>query len=414
MMNTTLLIMAAGIGSRFGTGIKQLEPVDDANHIIIDYSIHDAIEAGFNHVVFIIRKDIEKEFKDVIGDRIASICKSHNVTVDYAFQDISDIPGELPEGRTKPWGTGQAVLAAKNVIDTPFIVINADDYYGKEGFKAVHEYLVNGGKSCMAGFVLKNTLSDNGGVTRGICKMDEDYNLTEVVETKNIVKTAAVAEAEGMAVDVDSLVSMNMWGLTPDFLTTLEEGFKEFFEKEVPGNPLKAEYLIPIFIGELLEHGKISVKVLKTNDTWYQKFKESVFFRKLFLLFFVTSMILFRTLLNRNLWMNPLSKVMGGWGIWETVNGEQKLTTECIENVIMMVPFTSMVIWTFQEKVGSSWKKILWYCGKVAFIFSISIEMLQLFLRLGTFQLSDLFYNTVGGMIGGLMYYGIAKAKKHL
>ena len=268
-MKTTLLIMAAGIGSRFGTGIKQLEPVDDAGHIIMDYSIHDALEAGFNHVVFIIRKDIEQEFKEVIGERIKAICAARDVTVDYAFQDINDIPGTLPEGRTKPWGTGQAVLAAKKVINTPFIVIIVDDYYGKEGFKAVHEYLVNGGKSCMAGFVLKNTLSDNGGVTRGICKMNEDYNLTEVVETKNIVKTAAGAEAEGMAVDVDSLVSMNMWGLTPDFLITLEEGFKEFFEKEVPGNPLKAEYLIPIFIGELLEHGKMSVKVLKTNDTWY-------------------------------------------------------------------------------------------------------------------------------------------------
>ena len=268
-MNTTLLIMAAGIGSRFGTGIKQLEPVDDAGHIIMDYSIHDAIEAGFNHVVFIIRKDIEKEFKEVIGDRIAFICSSHNVTVDYAFQDINDIPGTLPEGRTKPWGTGQAVLAAKDVIKTPFIVINADDYYGKEGFKAVHEYLVNGGKSCMAGFVLKNTLSDNGGVTRGICKMDENGNLTEVVETKNIVKTADGAEADGVVVDVNSLVSMNMWGLTPDFLDVLENGFKEFFEKEVPSNPQKAEYLIPIFIGELLEQGKMSVKVLKTNDTWY-------------------------------------------------------------------------------------------------------------------------------------------------
>ena len=268
-MNTTLLIMAAGIGSRFGTGIKQLEPVDDANHIIMDYSIHDAIEAGFNHVVFIIRKDIEKEFKEVIGDRIDSICSSHNVTVDYAFQDINDIPGTMPEGRTKPWGTGQAVLAAKNVIDTPFIVINADDYYGKEGFKAVHEYLVNGGKSCMAGFVLKNTLSDNGGVTRGICKMDDQNNLTEVVETKNIVKTATGAEADCVAVDVNSLVSMNMWGLTPEFLDVLEGGFKEFFKKEVPGNPLKAEYLIPIFIGELLEQGKMSVKVLRTNDTWY-------------------------------------------------------------------------------------------------------------------------------------------------
>ena len=188
-MKTTLLIMAAGIGSRFGKGIKQLEPVDASNHIIMDYSIHDAIEAGFNHVVFIIRKAIEKEFKEVIGDRIASICDEHNVTVDYAFQDINDIPGDLPEGRTKPWGTGQAVLAAKNIINTPFIVINADDYYGKEGFKAVHEYLVNGGKSCMAGFV--------------------------------------------------------------------------------PNNPQKSEYLIPIFIGELLNEGRMSVKVLKTNDTWY-------------------------------------------------------------------------------------------------------------------------------------------------
>lgn len=268
-MNTTLLIMAAGIGSRFGTGIKQLEPVDASGHIIMDYSIHDAIEAGFNHVVFIIRRDIEQEFREVIGDRIASICAAHDVTVDYAFQDINDIPGTLPKGRTKPWGTGQAVLAAKKALNTPFIVINADDYYGKEGFQAVHEYLVNGGRSCMAGFVLKNTLSDNGGVTRGICKMDEQNNLTEVVETKNIVKTASGAEADGVAVDVDSLVSMNMWGLTPDFLTTLEGGFREFFEKEVPGNPLKAEYLIPIFIGELLKQGKMSVKVLKTDDTWY-------------------------------------------------------------------------------------------------------------------------------------------------
>ena len=268
-MKTTLLIMAAGIGSRFGTGIKQLEPVDDANHIIMDYSIHDAIEAGFNHVVFIIRKDIEKEFKEVIGDRIAFICSSHNVTVDYAFQDINDIPGTLPEGRTKPWGTGQAVLAAKSVINTPFIVINADDYYGKEGFKAVHDYLVNGGKSCMAGFVLKNTLSDNGGVTRGICKTDEDGNLTEVVETKNIVKTENGAEADGVVIDTDSLVSMNMWGLTPDFLGILEVGFREFFEEEVAKNPLKAEYLIPTFIGGLLDAGKISVKVLRSNDTWY-------------------------------------------------------------------------------------------------------------------------------------------------
>lgn len=273
--------MAAGIGSRFGTGIKQLEPVDDSNHIIMDYSIHDAIEAGFTHIVFIIRKDIEEEFKEVIGNRIAKICEKYDVTVDYAFQDINDIPGTLPEGRTKPWGTGQAVLAAKNILDTPFIVINADDYYGKEGFKAVHEYLVNGGKSCMAGFVLKNTLSDNGGVTRGICKMDTENNLTEVVETGNIIKTENGAEADGVIIDTDSLVSMNMWGLTSDFLEVLEEGFKEFFEKEVVKNPLKAEYLIPTFIGELLEQGKISVKVLRSNDTWYgMTYKEDVVFVK--------------------------------------------------------------------------------------------------------------------------------------
>jgi dTDP-glucose pyrophosphorylase len=276
-MKTTLLIMAASIGSRFGSGIKQLESVDNKGHIIMDYSVHDAIEAGFNHVVFIIRKDIEKEFKEVIGDRIEKVCQENHVNVEYVFQDINDIPGELPEGRTKPWGTGQAVLAAKKVIDSPFIVINADDYYGKEGFKAVHEYLVNGGKSCMAGFVLKNTLSDNGGVTRGICKMDAQNNLTEVVETKNIIKTSDGAEADGIKIDTESLVSMNMWGLTPAFLETLEEGFKVFFKEEVPENPMKAEYLIPIFIGQLLDQGKMSVKVLKSNDTWYgMTYKEDV------------------------------------------------------------------------------------------------------------------------------------------
>ena len=276
-METTLLIMAAGIGSRFGGGIKQLEPVDGGRHIIMDYSIHDAIEAGFNHVVFVIRKDIEAEFREVIGDRIAAVCAAKGVTVDYAFQDLHDIPGQFPEGRTKPWGTGQAVLAAKQVLKTPFVVINADDYYGKEGLRALHEHLVSGGGDCMAGFVLRNTLSDNGGVTRGICKMDEKSCLTQVTETKNILKTAAGAQADGVELDLDSLVSMNMWGLTLDFLQALEQGFAEFFEKEVPANPLKAEYLIPTFIGELLSQNKISVKVLKTNDAWYgMTYKEDV------------------------------------------------------------------------------------------------------------------------------------------
>lgn len=276
-MKTTLLIMAAGIGSRFGEGIKQLEPVDNNNHIIMDYSIHDAIEAGFNEVVFIIRKDIEEEFKKVIGNRITDVCAKYNVTVDYAFQDINDIPGTLPEGRTKPWGTGQAVLAAKDIIDSPFVVINADDYYGKEAFKAVHEFLINGGKSCMSGFVLKNTLSDNGSVTRGICKMDSDNNLTEIIETKNIIKTGDGAIADDQVLDIDSLVSMNMWGLTLDFLDVLGEGFKEFFDKEVCQDPLKSEYLIPVFIGQLLEQGKLNVKVLRTDDTWYgMTYKEDV------------------------------------------------------------------------------------------------------------------------------------------
>ena len=148
--------------------------------------------------------------------------------------------------------------------------------------------------------------------------------------------------------------------------------------------------------------------------TWYQKFKESVFFRKLFFLAFVTSLVLFRTLLNRSQWMNPLADIMGGWGIWETVNGARQLTTECIENVIMMVPFSAVVLWTFGEKIGIGLKKALCYSGKIAFIFSISIEMLQLLLRLGTFQLSDIFYNTVGGMIGGLMYCAVMKARKRL
>ena len=242
----------------------------------MDYSIHDALEAGFNKVVFIIRKDLEEEFRRVIGERIEKITE-----VEYVFQELDDLPEGFtkPADRTKPWGTGQAVLAAKKVLDEPFIVINADDYYGKEAYVKVHDYLVQeqqkDGKLhiCMAGFRLGNTLSDNGSVTRGICHI-ENGRLTGVTETHDIFKTATGAEsrnADGSVqeLDVKDLVSMNMWGLTPDFLDVLEEGFKEFFEKEVPGNPLKAEYLIPIFIGELLEQGKMSVKVLKTNDTWY-------------------------------------------------------------------------------------------------------------------------------------------------
>ena len=276
-MKTSLVIMAAGIGSRFGGGIKQLEAVDGKGHIIIDYSIHDAIEAGFDKVIFIIRKDIEADFREVIGDRIAAVCERCGVEVGYAFQDIRDIPGAFPEGRTKPWGTGQAVLAAKGLINEPFVTINADDYYGKRGFKMVHDHLASGGGNCMAGFELKNTLSDNGAVTRGLCRMNGGGELTEIVETKNIFKTADGAEANGRKLDAGSLVSMNMWGFTPDFLTALEEGFAGFFKENVPTDPLRAEYLIPTFVGALLEKGKISVKVFGTDDTWYgMTYKEDV------------------------------------------------------------------------------------------------------------------------------------------
>lgn len=278
-MKTALVIMAAGIGSRFGGGIKQLAPVGMNGEIIMDYSIHDAIEAGFDKIVFIIRRDIEEAFREAIGSRIEKICEKLGVEIAYAYQEREALPEGVscPKDRTKPWGTGQAVLACRKVLHEPFAVINADDYYGKEGFCEVHDYLVKGGQSCMAGFVLKNTLSENGGVTRGICKMDEYNDLTEVVETSNIVKTVDGAEADGVKLDTESLVSMNMWGLRPEFLETLEEGFAEFFEKVVPGNPMKAEFLIPTFIGELLAEDKMSVKVLRTNDTWYgMTYKEDV------------------------------------------------------------------------------------------------------------------------------------------
>lgn len=271
-MKTTLLIMAAGIGSRFGGGIKQLAAVDNNNHIIMDYSIHDAIAAGFNKIVFIIRKDIEKDFKEVIGNRIEAICAPHNVEVAYCFQDPKNIPGEFPEGRTKPWGTGQAVLAARDLVDSPMAIINADDYYGKEAFVKLHEFLSEehgDTEYSMAGFILKNTLSENGGVTRGICETNNDGYLTNVIETKNIMKTEKGASVEGKEINADGYVSMNMWGVGVPFMKVLEDNFKTFFERDVPSNPLKAEYLLPILVGELLQANKCSVKVLPTPDKWF-------------------------------------------------------------------------------------------------------------------------------------------------
>ena len=284
MKKTALVIMAAGIGSRFGGGIKQLAPVGSKGEIIMDYSIHDALEAGFNKVVFIIRKDLEEEFRRVIGARIEQITE-----VEYAFQELDDLPEGFtkPEGRTKPWGTGQAVLCAARYLTEPFAVINADDYYGKEAYRKVHDYLVREDVSenaiCMAGFRLGNTLSDNGGVTRGICRI-ENGHLTGVDETHDIFKSPDGAEVrypDGSTrkLDMKNLVSMNMWGLTPSFVETLQSGFITFLSN-LPEGDIKKEYLLPVLIDELIQKGRIRVDVLETADEWfgvtYQEDKETV------------------------------------------------------------------------------------------------------------------------------------------
>lgn len=241
----------------------------------MDYSIHDALEAGFNKVVFVIRKDLDKDFKEIIGRRMEKL-----VEVEYAYQELNDIPERFQkktEGRKKPWGTGQAILCCKDVVDEPFLVINADDYYGKEAYREAYAYLTgrkddNAYEACMVGFVLKNTLSDNGGVTRGVCKVDEHRMLSEIVETSNIVKTAegaAVQTEDGaVPIDVESEVSMNMWGLSPKFFEVLDKGFDEFLEKLDPEN-LKGEYLLPTIIGDLLKEGKMKVEVRKSHDEWF-------------------------------------------------------------------------------------------------------------------------------------------------
>lgn len=288
MKKTALVIMAAGLGSRFGKGIKQLAKVGPSGEIIMEYSIHDALEAGFNKVVFIIRKDIEKEFKEIIGDKIEKVAE-----VAYVYQDLNDLPEGFtcPEDRTKPWGTGQAVLAAKKAVQEPFLVINADDYYGKEAFGKIHDYLVEEKEAgekmdiCMAGFILENTLSDNGGVTRGVCALNPDRKLVGITETYNIQKTeegpAAVDEETGEKnyLDAQTLVSMNMWGFQPEFMEVLEKGFSEFLAGVQPGD-IKKEYLLPGVVDQMIKEGKAEVSVLKTHDTWfgvtYQEDKEIV------------------------------------------------------------------------------------------------------------------------------------------
>lgn len=288
MRDTTLVIMAAGIGSRFGGGIKQLEPMGPGGEIIMDYSIHDALEAGFNKVVFIIRKDLEKDFKEIIGNRIEKVAN-----VEYAYQELDKLPEgyQVPEGRKKPWGTGQAVLMVKDIVKEPFLVINADDYYGKEGFRKIHDYMVNEMDTesdvydmCMGGFILSNTLSDNGTVTRGVCQLGEDGTLRSVKETFDIeMKDGQVHANDGegnpVAVSPDQHVSMNMWGLPPKFLEELERGFPEFLDQIKEGD-IKAEYLLPTIIDKLVMEGKAKVQVLETRDKWfgvtYKEDKEAV------------------------------------------------------------------------------------------------------------------------------------------
>ena len=285
MKKTTLVIMAAGIGSRFGGGIKQLTSFGPNGEIIMDYSIYDAVEAGFDRIVFVIRRDLEKDFREIIGNRIAK-----QVEVAYAFQELTDLPEGIafPEGRTKPWGTGQAILACRNVVDGPFAVINADDYYGKSAFRSMHEYLCGEGSKDgryaigMAGFILKNTLSENGGVTRGICRFDENGSLISIEETKNIVKTgggAGVENADGSVtpVDPESLISMNFWGFFPDFFEVLEKGFYEFLSGLSGESLLKGEYLLPTIVDGLLHEGRAEITVKKSDDRWFGvTYKEDV------------------------------------------------------------------------------------------------------------------------------------------
>lgn len=252
---TALVIMAAGMGSRFG-GVKQIEPLGPNGEIIIDYSVYDAVKAGFSKAVFVINKNIEHDFREAVGKRIEK-----RIDVDYTFQKLDDIPDgfSVPEGRVKPWGTGQAILTAKNIVDTPFVVINSDDFYGKEAYTLMHKHLIKDDTTfCMTAFMLKNTLTENGTVARGVCEIEDGY-LKSVTEYTELDKNSGIP--------LDSPVSMNMWGLTPDIFGELETRFADFLGKLE--NPVKDEFYIPKVIDALIKEGKKKVRVYTTNDKWY-------------------------------------------------------------------------------------------------------------------------------------------------
>ena len=253
-MNTELLIMAAGMGSRFG-GLKQIEPIGPNGEIILDFSIYDAVEAGFNKAVFIIKKEIEKEFRQVVGKRIEKM-----IDVEYAFQELDKLPEgyEVPSDRVKPWGTAHAVLCARDVVKSPFAVINADDFYGKSSYKIIHDELIQSNGMCMVGYELGNTITENGTVSRGVCELENGY-------LKSVTEHTALDKNSG--IPLDSIVSMNMWGLDPDIFPFMENEFKLFLNEKI--NVPKSECYLPSVISKRIEKENMPVKVLKTAEKWY-------------------------------------------------------------------------------------------------------------------------------------------------
>ena len=276
MNKPVLVIMAAGMGSRYG-GLKQIDPVDNEGHIIMDFSMFDAKRAGFEKVIFIIKKENEADFKEAVGDRMAKI-----MDVSYAFQELSDIPEgfEVPEGRVKPWGTAHAVLSCYDQIDGPFAVINADDYYGREAFQLIYDYLASNGdddkyRYTMVGYQLGNKVTDNGHVARGICDMNENGELVAIHERTRIEKREggiAFTEDDGATwtfVPAETTVSMNMWGFTQSIMREIKDGFPAFLEKGLQENPMKCEYFLPSVVSRLVEADQATVAVLKSADKWY-------------------------------------------------------------------------------------------------------------------------------------------------
>lgn len=264
----TLLVMAAGMGSRYG-GLKQLDPIGPNGEFILDYTVYDAMRAGFDKVVFIIKEENLEIFKETVGNRIG-----RKIAVEYCFQSIDDLPGgyTVPEGRIKQWGTGHAVLAAKSAVSSPFAAVNADDLYGRESFELIHRYMAEGGGCCMAGFVLKNTLTENGAVSRGECFIDNEGHLSDIIERTKILRaedgsTVYIDDGNAQPIDEDCIVSMNCWGLPGDFFAVTEKAFCEFLDSD--GDPLKKEFYLPNAVKNYLSVTGKNARVLKTDARWY-------------------------------------------------------------------------------------------------------------------------------------------------